>query len=151
MTDIDALLAAEGWRLESAKGPIPNIAQLVAGEPIAGSWWAHPASQEIFDVINRLAASPYVARLRLVDHRVTLVHRRLWPALLRLAPRYDDDACSSSARSTPPPAPTAPRRTPLRDWVPADVRAAAAVLTDDEATALLPLVLRPPAADTAAP
>jgi hypothetical protein len=31
-----ALLEAQGVLLESAKGPIPNVAQLVAGEPITG-------------------------------------------------------------------------------------------------------------------
>ena len=150
MTDIDALLAAEGVLLESAKGPIPNVAQLVAGEPIAGSWWAHPASHEIFDVINRLAASPDVARMRLVNHRVTLVHRRLWPALLRLEPRYDEALLVVSEEHTASGAHRA-TTTPLRDWVPADVREAAALLDDDEATALLPPVLRPPAAPAAAP
>jgi hypothetical protein len=142
--DLAALLAAEGVLLESATGPIPNVAQLVAGEPITGSWWAHPASHEIFDAINRLAASPDVARMRLVNGRITLVHRRLWPALLRLAD--DDEAllvvseehtASGAHRAT---------TTPLRDWVPADVRDAAALLDASEAVAILPPVLRPPAA-----
>jgi hypothetical protein len=142
--DLATLLAAEGVLLESATGPIPNVAQLVAGEPITGSWWAHPVSHEIFDAINRLAASPDVARMRLVNGRITLVHRRLWPALLRLAD--DDEAllvvseehtASGAHRAT---------TTPLRDWVPADVRDAAALLDASEAVAILPPVLRPPAA-----
>jgi hypothetical protein len=142
--DLATLLAAEGVLLESATGPIPNVAQLVAGEPITGSWWAHPASHEIFDAINRLAASPDVARMRLVNGRITLVHRRLWPALLRLAD--DDEAllvvseehtASGAHRAT---------TTPLRDWVPTDVREAAALLDASEAVAILPPVLRPPAA-----
>ena len=32
--DLGELLEAEGVLLECAKGPIPNVAQLVAGEPI---------------------------------------------------------------------------------------------------------------------
>ena len=97
------------------------MAQLVAGEPIAGSWWGHPASHEIFEVINRLAASPDVARMRLVNHRVTLVHRRLWPALLRLEPRYDEALLVVSEEHTASGAHRA-TTTPLREWVPADVR-----------------------------
>jgi hypothetical protein len=89
--DLGALLEAQGLLLESAQGPIPNVAQLVAGERIAGSWWGHPAHQEIFEAINELADSADVARMRLVNGKVTLVHRRLWPA----------------ARSTPPPVPIA--------------------------------------------
>ena len=38
----DELLAAleeHGVLLESAKGPVPNVAELVVGAPITGSWW----------------------------------------------------------------------------------------------------------------
>ncbi len=86
--DIAALLADEGMLLESARGPIPNVAELVVGAPIRGSWWAHPQSHRIFATINALADSPDVARMRLVNGRITLVHRRLWPALLRLETRF---------------------------------------------------------------
>jgi hypothetical protein len=37
MTDLLAVLVEEGMLLESAHGPIPNCAELVAGEPIRGS------------------------------------------------------------------------------------------------------------------
>ena len=141
--DLGELLEAEGALLESAKGPIPNVAQLVAGEPISGSWWGHPAGHEIFEAINRLAASPDVARMRLVNHKITLVHRRLWPALLRLEARFDDTAllvvteehtASGAHRST---------SWPLRDWVASEVRAAAGELSDTEAIDILPPSLRP--------
>ena len=39
----------------------------------------HPASHSIFDALNLLAASPDVVRMRLVNGKLTLVHRRLWP------------------------------------------------------------------------
>jgi hypothetical protein len=38
-------------------------------------------------VINELANSPDVVRLRLVNGKVTLVHRRVWPALVRVSDR----------------------------------------------------------------
>ena len=75
------MLAEHGLLLESARGPIPNLAALVAGEPIAGSWWGHPAGHAIFAALNQVAESPDSVRLRLVNGKVTLVHRDLWPAL----------------------------------------------------------------------
>ena len=84
-----ATLIAQGMLLQSARGPIPNVAELVAGEPIRGSWWGHPDSHAIFDALEALSESPDVVRLRLVNGKVTLVHRRLWPALVRVADRLE--------------------------------------------------------------
>ena len=37
-----------GVVLESARGPVPSLAEEITGRPIKGSSWAHPKSQEIF-------------------------------------------------------------------------------------------------------
>src|SRR4051794_34593035 len=71
--------------LQSARGPVPNLAEHVAGERIRGSWWGHRSGHEIFAVLNRVAASPDVVATRLVNGKVTLIHRRVWPALVRVA------------------------------------------------------------------
>src|SRR5262245_15070885 len=42
-----AVLVEHGMLLESARGPLPNVAEIVAGEPIRGSWWGHRRSHEI--------------------------------------------------------------------------------------------------------
>jgi len=144
-TDLGELLEAEGVLLESAKGPIPNVAQLVAGEPITGSWWGHPASREIFEAINRLADSPDVARMRLVNNTVTLVHRRLWPALLRLAARFGDTALLVVTQEHAPTGAHRSTSSPLHDWVSAEVLDAAARLSEADATNMLPPILRPQA------
>ena len=73
--DVMAVLVEHGVLLESARGPIPNVAELVAGEPISGSWWGHHDSHAIFAVINELADSPDVVRLRLVTGTITLIGR----------------------------------------------------------------------------
>jgi hypothetical protein len=73
--------------LESARGPLPSVAELIAGEAIRGSWWAHPASHAIFSALSDLADSDDVVRARLVNGKVTLIHLRLWPALVVLADR----------------------------------------------------------------
>jgi hypothetical protein len=31
-----------GVMLESSRGPVPNLAEIIAGAPIQGSWWGHP-------------------------------------------------------------------------------------------------------------
>ena len=144
-TDIGELLEAQGVLLESAKGPIPNVAQLVAGEPITGSWWGHRASHEIFEAINRLADSPDVARMRLVNNKITLVHRRLWPALLRLADRFGDAALLVVTQEHTPSGAHRATSSPLHDWVSTEVLDAAERLTDADATNMLPPILRPPA------
>ncbi len=53
-----ATLVEHGMLLESAHGPLPSVAELVAGERISGNWWAHPASHAIFDAINASLRHP---------------------------------------------------------------------------------------------
>lgn len=139
--DPGQLLEETGILLESAKGPIPNVAQLVAGETISGSWWGHPDSHEIFRVINTIADSPDVARMRLVNGKITLVHRRLWPALLRLAARFNDDALLVVREEHTATGAHRTTKVPLRDWVSAEVRLEADTLTEEEAIAALPPLL----------
>ncbi|MDB4965113.1 MAG: hypothetical protein JWN44_802 [Myxococcales bacterium] len=81
-----AFVARHGVVLQSAHHPtIPSLAAHVAGERIKGSWWAHPKSHDIFAALVELSGSPDVVSTRLVDGKVTLVHRRLWAALATLA------------------------------------------------------------------
>ncbi len=128
--------------LQAARGPIPNLPALVVGEPIRGSWWGRPEHDEIFRVLNEATSSDQVVRLKLVDGKVTLVHRRLWPALVRVADQlgvsrlaalHQEHTSSGAHRST---------STPFPDWVPADVMHEAAALRYDDAIAQLPECLR---------
>ncbi len=76
--EVRAALARHG--LLFAHDPVlPSVTTIVAGAPIAGSWWGHPAGQAIFRVLSDLEDE--VAWPKLVDGKVTLVHRMLWPAL----------------------------------------------------------------------
>ena len=78
-----------GIVLESAHGPVPNLAEAVAGAPIRGSWWGHRKGHEIFRLTRAVRASPEVLVCRLVDGKITYVHRRMWPALVRLSDRFE--------------------------------------------------------------
>jgi hypothetical protein len=50
MSADDALTFIEehGVVLVAARGRLPCLVEVILGEPIKGSWWAHPASHRIF-------------------------------------------------------------------------------------------------------
>jgi hypothetical protein len=135
-------LIEHGMLLESARGPLPNVAEMIAGEAIRGSWWAHPRSHAIFAGINALADSPDVVRTRLVNGKVTLVHRRVWPALVRVADRFPAARLAAIVEEHTATGAHRVTEQPFPDWVPADVRRAAAKLSIDDAFAVLPKCLR---------
>jgi hypothetical protein len=60
----------------------PSLTAMVAGTPIKGSWWGHPAGRRIFQVANALEDGGQALFVPLLSAKVTLVHRRLWPALV---------------------------------------------------------------------
>jgi hypothetical protein len=75
---------------------------------------------------------------RLVDGKITYVHRRLWPALVRLAkrfPRVRLDAVAELHTATGRHQVVA---TKFPNWVPREVLLAARQLTEQEALSQLP-------------
>ncbi len=134
-----AFVKANGVVLESGRGPVPNLAEAIAGAAIRGSWWAHRKANTIFLCSRAIRESADVLVCRLVGGKVTYVHRRLWPALVRLAVRFDADRLAvieevhtSSGRHEV-------HVTKFLEWVPKEVKEAATGLTDEEATSLLPV------------
>jgi hypothetical protein len=93
MTSRQALAFVEkrGIVLESARGPVPSLAETIAGEPVRGSWWGHPKGNAIFACSRAIRNSDDVLTCRLIDGKVTYVHRRLWPALVRLSGSFAAD------------------------------------------------------------
>jgi len=90
MNEKDALAFVErhGIFLQAARGPLPNLAEAIAGGTIRGSWWDHPKGKKIFRAIRTICESPDVLVCKLVEGKITYVHRRLWPALTKLASRF---------------------------------------------------------------
>ena len=80
-----AFVRRHGIVLEGASGPVPSLATAVVGGPIHGSWWGHKMGKEIFWLTRAVRASSDVLVCRLVAGKITYVHRRLWPALVRMA------------------------------------------------------------------
>lgn len=64
---------------------LPSVVTMVTGESVRGSWWSHPRGRLVFAVLDELADHPDVLFTKLLQQKVTLVHRRLWPALLTVA------------------------------------------------------------------
>ena len=131
---------AQGVVLESARGPVPSLAEAVAREPIRGSWWAHPRANDIFLCSRAIRQSADVLVCRLIGGKVTYVHRRLWPALARLATRFNAEWLAAIQELHTPSGKHEVRTTAFSDWLAEDVRRAAEGLTEEEAASLLPAV-----------
>jgi hypothetical protein len=128
-----------GVVLASAKGPVPSVAEAIVGEPIVGSWWSHPKGQQIFDALSTIDDDDDIRCFKLVDHKITFVHRRLWPALAKLAQAGVLDAERVTAIQQEH-MPTGEHRNitmPFPDWVPDDALANAEALSVDDAKSQL--------------
>jgi len=64
---------------------LPSVATLIAGAPLSSSWWGDAKGHEIFAVLTALGEDPDVVFTKLVDGKVTLVERALFPALIAVA------------------------------------------------------------------
>ena len=130
-----------GIAVESAHASVPSLADLVAGAPIRGSWWAHPKGKDIFRLSRAIRRSPDILVCRLVDGKITYVHRRMWPALVSLAGRFSKPRLSALNEVHTPAGKHKLLVTPFPDWAPAEVLQAAQKLTEKEAASQLALVL----------
>jgi hypothetical protein len=130
-------VARHGVVLASGKGAVPSLAEAVAGGPIRGSWWGHPKGREIFSALSAVADSPDVLCFRLVDGKITFVHRRLWPAVARLAEELGTASVTAVRQEHTSSGAHRNVLTPFPKWVTPAVKAAAEKLSPDEARALL--------------
>jgi hypothetical protein len=126
-----------GIVLESAHGPVPSLADQVAGEAIRGNWWSHPASRQIFAVTRAMRDWEDVAVCRLVQGRITYVHRRLWPAVLRLADQFPAKRVAALREVHTAKGQHALELQPFTERVTAETRRLARALAEDEARASL--------------
>jgi hypothetical protein len=132
-----AFVKRHGVVLQAARGPAPNLAEAVAGGPIRGSWWGHPKGHEIFRVAEAVSESPDVLVCKLIGGKVTFVHRRLWPALVRLSSRFSKAQLAKTWNEHTRTGAHRSRSVPFPRWVPRQVRHEAARLSIAEAERLL--------------
>lgn len=128
-----AFVRKHGVVLVSAKGPVPRLTEAIAGEPIKGSWWGHPKSRQIFRVLEAVTDSGDVLVCRLVNGKVTLVHRRLWPALVRIAKQFPSNTIAQLHEEHTESGRHITREVPFPEWVPADVLEQSKKISDAEA------------------
>ena len=139
MTAAEALAFIEqhGVVLVSAKGPIPRLTEVIAGEPIKGSWWGHPKGHQIFAILEIVTESEDVLVCRLVKGKITLVHRRLWPALVRLSKRFSPEKIAQVKQQHTPSGRHVNKEVPFPRWVPAAIIKQAKSINEAEAIAAL--------------
>jgi hypothetical protein len=132
-----AFVRRHGIVLVSAKGPAPRLTEAIAGEPIKGSWWGHAKSHQIFAILQQLGDSPDILVCRFIAGRVTLVHRRLWPAIVKLASHFHPDQLVQVRQEHTASGKHVNHLTAYPKWVPAEILGEAERLTTQEAEALL--------------
>ncbi len=121
----------------SARGTVPNLAEAIAGERIRGSWWGHPRSHQIYRLATAVCASRDVLVCKLIDGRVTLVHRRLWPALARLSNRIPKSRLAAVHEEHTSRGHHRVRTIPFSRWMPGSVLKQSEQLTVETAIAAL--------------
>jgi phosphoketolase len=126
-----------GVVLVSAKGKAPTLTHAIAGEPFKGSWWGHPQGKRMFAILQQLADHPDILTCRLVDDKLTLVHRRLWPALAAAAPHFAPQRLARVTQEHTASGKHQNHETPFPEWLPADAAREAAVLAPEQALAML--------------
>jgi len=132
-----AFVETHGVVLASAKGSAPRLTEAIVGGPIKGSWWAHPQSRLIFVIVSALADSDQILVCRLIDGKITLVHRRLWCALARLAARFAPEQLAQMKEEHTASGRHVSHAIPFPRWVPRDVVQRARSLPEEEAVRLL--------------
>ncbi len=73
-----------------------------AGESIRGSWWSHPRANDIYDLLQEFRRESGNLSVKLVNGKLTFVHRRLWPALAAVgkgAASWQEDGLSKDAET----------------------------------------------------
>lgn len=132
-----AFVRRHGVVLQAARGPVPSLAEAIADGPIRGSWWGHSKGHEIFRVAEAICESPEVLVCKLVEGKITYVHRRLWPALVKLASRFRKEQLAKTWNEHTPSGAHRSRRLAFPMWVPSDVMQEAGRLSVTEAERIL--------------
>jgi hypothetical protein len=134
-----AFVELHGVVLASARGQAPTLTEAIAGAPIQGSWWSHPQGKHIFAVLNAVQEHEDILVCRLLAGKLTLVHRRLWPALAALAATLPAAATMRVRQVHSARGKHVNEEIPLQQWLPPDAAAAAAGLSPERARAALGL------------
>ncbi|TAH39442.1 MAG: hypothetical protein EYC70_01265 [Planctomycetota bacterium] len=132
-----AFVRKHGIVLEAARGVVPTLADAIAGGAIRGSWWSHPRSHEIFELTRSIRDSEEVLVCRLIQGKITYVHRRLWPAVVRAAGMFPRKNLARVHEVHAPTGRHVVKAVEFPKWVPSEVAGEAAKLGESEARSAL--------------
>jgi hypothetical protein len=128
-----AFVRKHGVVLEAGRGPVPNLADAIAGKPISGSWWGHAKGRLIFRLTRAVRDSEDVLVCRLVCGKITYVHRRMWPSIVCAAPCLNTERLAALREVHTASGAHRLITAPFPQWVPADARAGARQLSIEDA------------------
>lgn len=134
-----AFIERHGVVLASARGKAPTLTEAIVGAPVKGSWWGHPQGKRIFAILGAVQEHDDILVCRLLAGKVTLVHRRLWPAVAALAGQLPAQAIARVRQVHTAGGKHANEEIPFPQWLPSDAAAAAACLDPERARAALGL------------
>ncbi len=124
-----------GVVLQSAKGLEPSLAVRIVGAPIHGSWWGHRMGHEIYALAQKIDESKAVLVCTLAGGKITYIHRRLWPAFVRMARQFPSHALDEVQQVHLPSGRHQRQDIPFPNWVPEPVLASARGLSTSAASA----------------
>jgi hypothetical protein len=131
-----AFVREQGVVLASAKGTAPCLVDFIAGEKIKGSWWVHAQSHHIHVTLEAVKDSEQVLVCRLINGKVTLVHRRLWPALVGISKRFAPEQLAQVREEHTPSGRHVVLEIRFPKWVPPEVAKQAKTIDEQEALAV---------------
>jgi len=131
------LIEQNGIMLESAGGNTASFVAQIAGEAISGSWWSHPKNHQIFALTRTVREDEHILVCRLLQGKITYVHRRLWAALVRVAGDLPPSSLASVKEMHSAKGHHKVVETQFPDWVQADTKAEAKRMSRDEALQML--------------
>ena len=124
-----------GVVLQSAKGLEPSLVVQIVGGPIQGSWWGHPKGREIYTLTNKIDQSKAVLVCTVANGKITYIHRRLWPAFVRMAGRFPVHSLDKVQQVHLPSGRHQRQDIPFPDWVSESVLDSARALSTPDASA----------------
>jgi hypothetical protein len=132
-----AFIRKHGLVMQSAHVTgVPVLVDYIAGSTVRGSWWGHPMGRQIFNVLTGVHDSHDVVALRLIEGKVTLAHRRAWPALVALADELGHARLAAVRERHTQSGKHETTSIPFPGWVPKDVLAEARRIDMKEARSI---------------
>jgi len=138
-----AFIERHGIVCEAARRDgIPSLVDAIAGEAVRGNWWSHSKARVIFALTRAVRDAPAVLVCRLVDGKITFIHERLWPALVRTADEFPSRRLSRTREVHSATGKHIVEETPFPAWVPLKVIAQARRLSEGDARQAMETLLR---------